>query len=109
MIPLEKVVEELLLTDGLTEMPSGGLYAVHEDDLEHLVNTIRQIEGKLEVEQLYSVKQVAKILEVSTERIRQLLKDNELEGFKLPMGNYWRVSESALKKFINKRYGDEDD
>ena len=106
MIPTSKVVEELLETDGLTEMPSGGLYAVHEDDLEHLVECIRKIEGKLEVEQLYSVAQVAKILEVSGERVRQMLKDGDLEGFKLPLGNYWRISESALKTFINKRYGD---
>lgn len=109
MIPTAKVVEELLLSDALTEMPSGGLYAAHEDDLEYLVNTIRQIEGKLEVEQLYSVAQVGKILELSGERVRQLLKDGDLEGFKLPLGNYWRISESALKKFINKRYGANED
>lgn len=109
MIPTAKVVEQLLESDALHEMPSGGLYAAHEDDLEHLVNTIRQIEGQLEVEQLYTVLQVSKILELSVERIRQLLKEGDLEGFKLPAGNYWRISESALKKFLNKRYGDNKD
>lgn len=33
---LEAIVQEVLATDGLTETSSGGLYSVHEDDLEVL-------------------------------------------------------------------------
>lgn len=55
---LEAIVQEVLATDGLTETSSGGLYSVHEDDLEVLAKaalcTVRAADDAAEVEGAYN-------------------------------------------------------
>lgn len=55
---LEAIVQEMLATDGLTETSSGGLYSVHEDDLEVLAKaalcTVRAADDAAEVEGAYN-------------------------------------------------------
>lgn len=104
----ESIVAELLETDALTETAQlDGIYTVHEDDLEYLVKTIMNIQGQLEVEQMYKPSEVAKMLSVTRQTVQTWLKGGMLNGVKIGMGKYWRISESELKRFINKRYGDE--
>ena len=56
------------------------------------------------MEKLYTVEEVASILNVHQNTIRNWLKSGSMNGIK--MGKYWRVEESQLQAFIEKAKGD---
>ena len=51
---------------------------------------------------LYTVDEVADILRLSAETVRDYIHDGHIRGMKV--GNRWRVSEEALTAFIKARY-----
>lgn len=52
------------------------------------------------MEQLfYTVKEIAKILSLTEETIREKLRKGELKGIKI--GKSWRIAEKQLKEFID--------
>lgn len=57
------------------------------------------------MDKLYTTKEVAEIFSVTEYTVRNWLKDEKLEGLKTKVGR-WRVTESALKEFANKEYGE---
>lgn len=50
--------------------------------------------------QIYSVKEVANILKISTSLVRKLIDSKQLKGVKV--GREYRVTEENIKSFINK-------
>lgn len=56
-------------------------------------------------EKLYTTKQVAEIFNVTEYTVREWLKEGTLVGIKTATDR-WRVTESAIKKFANSRYGE---
>jgi excisionase family DNA binding protein len=50
------------------------------------------------VERIYNVEQIAEILMCSYRRVLQLIKDGQLEAFKI--GTNYRVTKSQLDKFM---------
>lgn len=56
-----------------------------------------------EIEQLYTTGSISQMFEVSTETVRNWIKDKKLEAVKV--GNSWRVPKSALIEFVNNRHG----
>lgn len=58
-----------------------------------------------EAEGLLSASQVADLLGLNVYTVRQLLRDGELEGYKI-MNKKWRVKLSAIQKFLDKYKGD---
>lgn len=51
--------------------------------------------------ELLTVEETAERLKVSADTIRELLKRNELPGVKV--GRQWRISEPALRAYLNTR------
>jgi len=49
---------------------------------------------------LYTVKEIAVLLSLTEETIREKLRKKELKGFKI--GKSWRVPDENLKELINK-------
>lgn len=49
---------------------------------------------------LYSVKEVADILDMNTETIKRYIHKEELKAYKI--GREWRIEESDLKEFLFK-------
>jgi excisionase family DNA binding protein len=49
-------------------------------------------------EKLYNVKELHKILRASQKLIKELLRKDELKGFKV--GREWRVTQTELNKFM---------
>lgn len=47
---------------------------------------------------MYKIQEVAEILAVQQETVRELLKKGKIEGMKL--GTHWRVAEDELKRFL---------
>lgn len=54
-----------------------------------------------DLEQLLSVKEVAKILNMAEITIKKYLKEGDLVGIKI--GRVWRIAPGDLKAFIEKR------
>ena len=50
--------------------------------------------------QIYSVKEVANILKISTSLVRKLIDSKQLKGVKV--GREYRVTEENINNFINK-------
>lgn len=50
---------------------------------------------------VYTVEQVAKILQVSEATVRKLIKNGELEAFMV--GNQYRVTKEALDRYMHGR------
>jgi excisionase family DNA binding protein len=48
------------------------------------------------VEDYYSASEAAKLLGISSARVRQLLNDDELDGTRDPISDRWRVSRAAV-------------
>lgn len=48
---------------------------------------------------LYNTKEISELLRVSTNTVKNLLKDNKLKGAKV--GKEWRISEKNLNDFLN--------
>lgn len=62
------------------------------------------------IEKQYRVSEIAKILGVTPYTVREYLKSGELEGYKLntettAKNASWRVGESALKRYLEKKHG----
>jgi excisionase family DNA binding protein len=47
---------------------------------------------------LYSVKEVCKMLNVSDDTVRRMIKSGELEGLKVSF--QWRVKRDSLRKYL---------
>lgn len=56
-----------------------------------------------EMRKLYTVEEVAEVLQVSPYSVRQYLKDGVLRGGKI--GNSWRVTHASLNEYIEARFG----
>ena len=52
---------------------------------------------------VYTVKQVAEILQCDTETVRNYIRKDKLEASKL--GNRYRITEEDLKKFLQNQKG----
>jgi excisionase family DNA binding protein len=52
-------------------------------------------------EQYYSVEDVARMLQISVSKIRQLVKSGELESVRI--GKQIRITETALNSYISKQ------
>jgi len=48
------------------------------------------------MEEVYTCKEVAKLLKIREEQVRNLLRRGYFKGFKV--GHYWRIPESEIKK-----------
>lgn len=57
-------------------------------------------------EKMYKPSEVAKMFNVESATVRVWLNTNLLRGVKIGRGHYWRIPESALVEFANKRHGD---
>ena len=56
---------------------------------------------------IYSAEQVANILQIAIESVWTLLKNKDIEGFKIKPGrSSWRITSKALNDFILKRTRD---
>ena len=51
--------------------------------------------------QLYTAKEVAKMLKISMPTIFKLIRNNEIQCKKI--GREWRFTENDIKEFVNKR------
>jgi excisionase family DNA binding protein len=54
---------------------------------------------KIQSLQLYTLEEVAALLEVTTRTLYTYIKDGKLKAQKI--GGRWKISEENLKKFIN--------
>ena len=60
---------------------------------------LKKIKGGLpEMEKVYTVKQVADLLQVREYTVAEYLRQGKLKGFKV--GNRWRIKEEDLKEFV---------
>lgn len=48
---------------------------------------------------VYTVKEVAQILQTSRQQIRRMIQNEELEAVRV--GREWRISENTLKAFLD--------
>jgi len=53
------------------------------------------------MEKLYTVKEVAEYLRVSTRTIMNLIKNEHIKGVKI--GNRWKFTETDIKNLIDKK------
>lgn len=60
------------------------------------------VEDEVKIEQHYSVKTVAELLDIHEERLRRLIRDGELCAVKLS-DRRTRIPESELKRWIAQR------
>jgi excisionase family DNA binding protein len=60
------------------------------------VSFLKELDNELKV---YTLKEVAEILQVTRRTIYNYIKDGKLKAFK--MGKYWRVRHEDLKEFIS--------
>lgn len=51
------------------------------------------------IDTIYTLKEVAKILKLSERTVYSYVRKDILKAFKI--GQYWRISESQLKEFID--------
>jgi excisionase family DNA binding protein len=97
----------LVMLKEITSVRLGRSIRIREEDLEvffssfssNKVNKTKYFEPKL-----YSAEQVSKILQISIDNVWDLLKSNQIKGFKIRTGrSSWRIPAQALNEFIEKR------
>ena len=49
---------------------------------------------------VYTVKEIAKILQTSRQQVRRMIQGEELEAVRV--GREWRITDDALNAFLNK-------
>ena len=49
---------------------------------------------------VYTVKEIAKILQTSRQQVRRMIQEEELEAVRV--GREWRITDDALNAFLNK-------
>ena len=60
-------------------------------------------------EQLYKVREVAELFDVTPGTIRIWLNEGTLRGIKIGKGHYWRVPASAVEELATSRWGSENE
>jgi excisionase family DNA binding protein len=55
------------------------------------------------------VSEVAVIFGVTSETVREWLRDGTLKGMKIGKGHYWRVMSSSVVELAQQRHGDLDE
>lgn len=51
------------------------------------------------MEELMTVREVAKVLNLTEKRVRELLRENTISGLKLP-GGAWRIKPSVIENLL---------
>lgn len=52
--------------------------------------------------QFYTVEKAAEIMSVSAYMVRKWLRDGNLKGHKIGAGRLWRVTDDAIREFVEK-------
>ncbi len=103
----ESELIRLIMLREIASIRIGRSIRIREQDLEIFlsslsgngVNNLKSFEPKL-----YSAEQVSKILQISIDNVWDLLKSNQIKGFKIRTGrSSWRIPAQALNEFIEKR------
>ncbi len=109
----EDLIMRLIILKRLHAVRIGKALRVTESDFESFIkdfiaetkNTdidLKETTGKYPV--LYTVEQVSKILQLSTDNVLLLLKSKKLKGFKIREGrSSWRITAQNLAEYIESR------
>ena len=97
----------LVMLKEITSVRLGRSIRIREEDLEVFFSSFSSNEINKQnyfEPKLYSAEQVSRILQVSIDNVWDLLKNNQIKGFKIRSGrSSWRIPARALNEFIEKK------
>lgn len=77
--------------------------AVVTESIIKLTKTLQEIQNDELSDPAYPVEKVAKLLDVSTQKVRELCKTGEIPSYRVEEGSYIKIRASRLNQFILKR------